>query len=646
MSESGSSTTIESTIEIEVPNNPRSDSNSISNATWFLPVLIISLIVMVVFIVISIYCNAKKGKNSLENENDKFWQQRAKRKKSMLQAKSMEDIMAHASPDIVPEARYSGGGMKMDATPTPLDIGDDGHDDGQLQGNTPGCGSGAGDYNYSPQHDDHGNALQLIIGEADEEISSQAAGTNVDTPDGIPRTRRISPYINAVMNNSINSNNMNHHSNNNNSNNNNSNYKGTDTHFINLDNSPAPKVDKSQFNETKGAIYHMRGESEDADVLAIAMAETAPQQVFGEDGDTPDYNPNIHMNHSLDYGAKRISFDDKGHEIEDSSIQIDFENDKEIASRLIRLASITEQRAGFHNNNNNNNHNHNHNNNKYSINDNGDYSDHEIGKARVSFNVPSDHDLQARRMSSHNNYNSNYNSYSQYSVNKIRLPSMSVSQAMQMRSGQNNHNQHHNQNHNQNQNIVNDQIEGSYVIQSPYSTYSQSAIKSVNFPRANESDHETHDGNGNGNGNVDNMDMYSHDRDEDEDPVPDGVTVDDANNKNDNNNMVFGDPKNGMDKGVVYKTEVIEKIGAVRRAIVRAKRAIRETKNESLKEEHSKNVELVLKIINKNSINKTEQFLIVDLYEAVKASKDDELGADFLDTLQTMNLYKNTIPTD
>ena len=113
----------------------------------------------------------------------------------MLQAESMEDIMAHGSPDIASGSQY-GGGTSMNGAP------------------------------------EHGNALQLLIAETDERISYHTTGMSENTHDGIMCMRRISPYINVVRNNK-NSKNVNHNS----DNKNNNHYQGTETNLIHLDSS-------------------------------------------------------------------------------------------------------------------------------------------------------------------------------------------------------------------------------------------------------------------------------------------------------------------------------------------------------------------------------------------------------------------------
>ena len=75
MMSKSASTTIHSTVVIESPTNL--GSNSLSTTAGFLPRLTISLMVMIDLILISICCNAKKGKNYY---NVEFWKERPKRK--------------------------------------------------------------------------------------------------------------------------------------------------------------------------------------------------------------------------------------------------------------------------------------------------------------------------------------------------------------------------------------------------------------------------------------------------------------------------------------------------------------------------------------------------------------------------------------
>ena len=152
------------TVVIKSSTNSR--SNSRSNPTWFSAILMISLFLVIGSILTLICFTRKQGTNLLENVSDKLWQ----RKKINVTSKKY-GITARASFYIVSKALHAGG-TKIGATPISLGIGD------------------------GPE-----NALQLIIAEADEEISYCDAGLNVDTPDGTPRMSRIFPCIKRVLHN-------------------------------------------------------------------------------------------------------------------------------------------------------------------------------------------------------------------------------------------------------------------------------------------------------------------------------------------------------------------------------------------------------------------------------------------------------------
>ena len=78
-----------------------------------------------------------------------------------------------------------------------------------------------------------------------------------------------------------------------------------------------------------------------------------------------------------------------------------------------------------------------------------------------------------------------------------------------------------------------------------------------------------------------------------------------------------------------------EAVGCIRRAIVRAKRELRNTKDEELKQSHSEKIKQILEIINKPEFDAKEKKLIIELFESVRNSIDADLGLDFLDTLET-----------
>ena len=86
------------------------------------------------------------------------------------------------------------------------------------------------------------------------------------------------------------------------------------------------------------------------------------------------------------------------------------------------------------------------------------------------------------------------------------------------------------------------------------------------------------------------------------------------------------------------KTEsVAEEIGLIRKAIVKAKRELRQnTKNGN--ENYTQNINKILSVINKNEINANDKTIIIELFEAIRNSNDDNLAMDLLDTLDTMNL--------
>ena len=78
-----------------------------------------------------------------------------------------------------------------------------------------------------------------------------------------------------------------------------------------------------------------------------------------------------------------------------------------------------------------------------------------------------------------------------------------------------------------------------------------------------------------------------------------------------------------------------EAVGCIRRAIVRAKRELRNLKDVKIKESHSERINQILGIINQQEFNTKEKKLIIELFQSLKNSNDNDLGLDFLDTLET-----------
>ena len=81
-------------------------------------------------------------------------------------------------------------------------------------------------------------------------------------------------------------------------------------------------------------------------------------------------------------------------------------------------------------------------------------------------------------------------------------------------------------------------------------------------------------------------------------------------------------------------------IGHIRRAIVRGQREIRKMDTKFEKELNSKNINKVLGIINQDreTMNFNDKSIVFEIYRAIKDSDDQELGIDFLDTVQTLKL--------
>ena len=89
----------------------------------------------------------------------------------------------------------------------------------------------------------------------------------------------------------------------------------------------------------------------------------------------------------------------------------------------------------------------------------------------------------------------------------------------------------------------------------------------------------------------------------------------------------------------MFIESVAEEIGTIRKAIVRAKREIREKiKNENEKHDHLKNLAKILNVINKKEMDLNERTIVIDLFQAIRDSSDEDLAMDLLDTLDTMNL--------
>ena len=85
---------------------------------------------------------------------------------------------------------------------------------------------------------------------------------------------------------------------------------------------------------------------------------------------------------------------------------------------------------------------------------------------------------------------------------------------------------------------------------------------------------------------------------------------------------------------------ISERIGHIRRAIIRGKREIGALSDEFLKQEHNHNIDLLLNIINKKQdiISQREQSVIIEIEQALKDTNANELGIDLLEILQTMDL--------
>ena len=82
-----------------------------------------------------------------------------------------------------------------------------------------------------------------------------------------------------------------------------------------------------------------------------------------------------------------------------------------------------------------------------------------------------------------------------------------------------------------------------------------------------------------------------------------------------------------------------EMIGLIRKAIIRGKREIRNKIFEKDDEKkHLKNINGLLKIVNKKSLDANDESIITQIFSALKATTDDDLGQDFLDLLDTLKL--------
>lgn len=85
---------------------------------------------------------------------------------------------------------------------------------------------------------------------------------------------------------------------------------------------------------------------------------------------------------------------------------------------------------------------------------------------------------------------------------------------------------------------------------------------------------------------------------------------------------------------------ISERIGRIRKAVIRGKRELGNISDKSTKEEHTRNLDLLLSIINKkqHTITKREQSLIIEIEQALKDTTSNELGIDLLEILQIMPL--------
>ena len=52
---------------------------------------------------------------------------------------------------------------------------------------------------------------------------------------------------------------------------------------------------------------------------------------------------------------------------------------------------------------------------------------------------------------------------------------------------------------------------------------------------------------------------------------------------------------------------------------------------------HSNNIQLLTNLINKKNVSNHEMSILIEIYQAIKISNDDDLGLDLLDTLETVN---------
>ena len=91
----------------------------------------------------------------------------------------------------------------------------------------------------------------------------------------------------------------------------------------------------------------------------------------------------------------------------------------------------------------------------------------------------------------------------------------------------------------------------------------------------------------------------------------------------------------------MFVDDISDAIGHIRRAIVRAKRHLRGIKedSESMSNEkatHTKNIEMLTNLINEKNVTSHQLSIIVEIYQAIKISNDEELGLDLLDTLETV----------
>ena len=95
-------------------------------------------------------------------------------------------------------------------------------------------------------------------------------------------------------------------------------------------------------------------------------------------------------------------------------------------------------------------------------------------------------------------------------------------------------------------------------------------------------------------------------------------------------------------KSKVKDSNLEQTIGNLRRAVVKAKREIRNNgdinNNENEKAKHLTNIELLVNILNKDKKTRKDESIMMQIEQALKVSNDNELGMDLLDTLETLDL--------